>query len=83
VLRSRRREVLKRRRQGWTKRRIAQSYALAVSMVITELRPLEISWLRSLEPPCPDLSDEYAQPGDLVHIDLKKLGRIGAAASAA
>jgi hypothetical protein len=35
-----------------------------------------LSKLRDLEPSEPPLRYEHAQPGDLLHIDTKKLGRI-------
>lgn len=75
--RVRRRQILKRRRQRWSSRRIAQYYALPVSTVVTELRRLGLNRLRSLEPPRPVVRYEHAQPGDLVHLDIKKLGRVG------
>ena len=33
--------------------------------------------LRQLEPPVPVQRYEWAQPGGLLHLDIKKLGRIG------
>jgi hypothetical protein len=32
---------------------------------------------RQLEPPVPGQRYQWAQPGDLLHLDVKKLGRIG------
>jgi transposase InsO family protein len=75
--RFRRRQVLKRRRQRWSSRRIAQYSALPVSAVVTELRRLGLNRLRSLEPPRPVVRYEHAQPGDLVHLAIEKLGRVG------
>ncbi len=70
-----RRQILKRRRQRWSSRRIAQYYALPISTVVTELRRLGLSRLRSLEPPRPVVRYEHAR--ELVHLDLKKRGRVG------
>jgi hypothetical protein len=55
---------------------IAQHDTHPKSTVVTELRRLGLSRLRSLEPPRPAVRDEHAQQGDLVHLDIKKLGRV-------
>jgi transposase InsO family protein len=57
--------------------RIAQRYGLPVSTVVTVQRQLGLNRLSRLEPPRPVLRYEHARPGDLVHLDIKKLGRIG------
>lgn len=75
--RYRRRQILRRRRQRWSSRRIAQYYRLPVSTVVTELRRLGLNRLRRLEPPRPVVRYEHARPGELVHLDIKKLGRVG------
>ena len=45
------------------------------------LRPLGLARLRSPGPP-PALRYERAHPGDLLHLDIKRLGRIRASATA-
>ena len=40
------------------------------------MRRLGLSRLRSLEPPVPVVRYERAAPGELLHLDTKKLGRI-------
>ena len=77
LARFRRRQIEKRRRQRWSSRRIAQYYALPISTVVTEIRRLGLNRLSHLEPPRPVVRYERARPGELVHLDIKKLGRIG------
>jgi transposase InsO family protein len=66
--------VLRRRR--WTSPAIAQQLRLPVSTVGLVLRRLRLNRLRLLEPPVVPLRYERARPGELVHLDVKKLGRI-------
>ena len=75
--RFRRRQILHRRRQRWSSLRIAQYYALPISTVVTQLRREGLERLTRLEPPRPVVRYERARPGELVHLDVKKLGRIG------
>jgi transposase InsO family protein len=77
LVRFRRRQIEKRRRQRWSSRRIAQYYSLPISTVVTEIRRLGLNRLSSLEPPRPVVRYERERPGELVHLDIKKLGRIG------
>ncbi len=77
LVRFRRRQIEKRRRQRWSSRRIAQYYDLPISTVVTEIRRLGLNRLSSLEPPRPLVRYERERPGELVHLDIKKLGRIG------
>jgi transposase InsO family protein len=55
---------------------IAFSLSLPVSSVTNELRCLGLNKLSRLEPRPPVVRYEHAAPGDMVHIDIKKLGRI-------
>jgi len=71
------RQILRRRRQRWSSLRIAQHYRLPVSTVVTALRRARLNRLARLEPPRPVARYERARPGELVHLDIKKLGRIG------
>lgn len=72
-----RRQIERRRRQRWSSLRIAQYYGRPVSTVVTINRRLGLNRLARLEPPRPILRYEHARPGALVHLDIKKLGRIG------
>src|SRR6185503_6298397 len=54
---------------------IARALGLARSTVIKVLRRLGLSRLTSLELPELKVRYEYAEPGQLVHIDIKKLGK--------
>jgi transposase len=72
------RELIERlRRQRWTGAEIAHALALSPATVARYLRGLGLARLRSLEPPAAVVRYEYRRPGALVHIDIKKLGRIG------
>lgn len=65
------------RRQRWTGARIAHSLSLSPATVSRILRRLRLNRLRDLEPPPPILRYEHPAPGDLLHLDIKKLGRFG------
>ncbi len=65
------------RRQRWAGAEIAQALQLSASTVARLLRRQGLARLRQLEPPVPVQRYEWAQPGDLLHLDVKKLGRIG------
>jgi len=75
--RGRRRQILRHRRQRWSSPRIARALGLPISTVVTEIRRLGLQRLDRLEPPRPVVRYERARPGELVHLDIKKLGRIG------
>jgi len=72
------RELIERlRRQRWTGAEIAHALAVSPATVARYLRQRGLARLRTLEPPAPVVRYEYAHPGELVHLDIKKLGRIG------
>jgi transposase InsO family protein len=75
--RTTRRQIEKKRRKRWSSVRIAQWYGLPVSTVVTHVRRLGLNRLTRLEPPRPVVRYEKARPGELVHLDIKKLGKIG------
>lgn len=75
--RARRRQILRGRRQRWSSLQIAQHFQLPLSTVVTVQRRLGLNRLSRLEPPRPVVRYEHPRPGDLVHVDIKKLGRIG------
>ena len=67
-------EVL--RRQRWTGARIAAQTALSRATVSRVLRRLKLNRMRDLEPRPVYPRYEHASPGDLLHLDMKKLVRI-------
>jgi transposase InsO family protein len=69
-------QVAALRRARWTGARIAPAVALSRATVGRLLRRLRLARLRSLAPPEPIRRYERARPGELVHVDIKKLGRI-------
>src|SRR5262245_41231919 len=64
------------RRQRWTGARIAPAVGLSRATVGRILRRLGLARLRQLDPPRPARRYEHARPGELLHVDIKKLGRI-------
>lgn len=65
------------RRQRWTGAAIAEALQLSASTVARLLRRQGLARLRTLDPPVPVQRYQWARPGDLLHLDVKKLGRIG------
>jgi transposase InsO family protein len=66
------------RRQRWAGIRIAMTVGVSPATVSRVLRRLGISRMRQLDPPPPVQRYEHAAPGDLLHLDIKKIGRFGA-----
>lgn len=64
------------RRRRYTGLRIAEELELAVSTVSLWLRRLGLGRLRNLEPKPTVVRYERKRPGELLHLDTKKLGRI-------
>jgi transposase InsO family protein len=64
------------RRQRWTGFRIAGQTGLSRATVSRILRRLGINRIRDLDPKPVIQRYEHAAPGDLLHLDIKKLGRI-------
>ena len=64
------------RRQRWTGVRIAQATGLSRATVSRILVRLKLNKVKMLEPVQPVVRYEHPQPGDLIHIDIKKLARI-------
>lgn len=75
--RGRRRQILRLRRKRWSSPRIARAVGVPLSTVVVEVRRIGLARLDRLEPPRPIVRDERDDPGELVHLDIKKLGRIG------
>jgi transposase InsO family protein len=67
--------IEKLRRLRWTSTRIATKLNMAVSTVGAVLRRLGLHRLSRLEPPEPPNRYERRHPGELIHVDIKKLGR--------
>jgi transposase InsO family protein len=68
--------IVELRRRRLIQARIATSLGVSKSTVGRVLARAGLSRLRDLEPSAPVVRYEHAHPGDLVHIDTKKLGRI-------
>ena len=68
--------IVELRRRRLTQARIAASLDVSKSTVGRVLARAGLSRLRDLEPCEPVVRYEHAHPGDLIHIDTKKLGRI-------
>lgn len=75
--RVRRRQIERRRRRRWSSLRIARDLRLPLATVVREQRRLGLARLAQLEPPRPALRYEWPHAGDLLHLDVKKLGRVG------
>ena len=73
--RARRRRVVELRRQRMSSAEIAARLGLAPATVARILRSQGLSRLRSLEPTEPPRRYEKEHPGELLHLDTKKLGR--------
>jgi transposase len=65
------------RRQRWTSAEIARHLQLGRATVARLLHRRGWGRLAALEPTVEVQRYEWAHPGDLVHVDVKKLGRIG------
>ena len=68
-------QVLEHRRARLTYRQIAQQLTVAPSTIARLLRRAGLHRLAELEPAPPANRYEYAKPGQLLHLDIKKLGR--------
>ena len=64
------------RRQRWTGAQIARETGVSKATVSRILRRLGLARLAALEPAEPIRRDQRQHPGELLHIDIKKLGRI-------
>jgi len=63
------------RRQRFTGKQIAVELAISAATVSRILRHLGLNRMRDLEPIEPLRRYELAHPGEMIHIDIKKLGR--------
>ena len=69
-------EIERLRRQRLSSPAIAGHLGIPVSTVTSVLRRLGLNRLKTLEPPAPVIRYERERPGELLHLDTKKLGRI-------
>ena len=70
-------EVERLRRQRWTGKQITAATGVSPATVSRVLRRLGLNKLSALEPAEPVRRYEREHPGQLIHLDIKKLGRIG------
>jgi transposase InsO family protein len=67
--------IIALRRRRWTGVQIAHELAVSPATVSRVLRRAGLNKLNALEPAQPVRRYERAHPGELLHIDIKKLGR--------
>lgn len=72
-----RRQIAKLRRARWSSVRIAQALKVPIPTVVLEQRRIGLARLPQLAPPTPVIRYERQRPGELLHVDAKKLARIG------
>ncbi len=75
--RSRVKAIRRLRKRKWTSTTIAKYLSIPRSTVGVWLRRLGMGRLRDLEPREKPVRYERSRPGELLHLDTKKLGRIG------
>lgn len=68
-------QVIEQRRSRQTYRQISQHCGVGQSTIARWLRRAGLNRLAALEPAAPIVRYEYAEPGDMLHLDIKKLGR--------
>jgi transposase InsO family protein len=64
------------RRERWTGRQIAAEVGVSPATVSRILKRLGLNKLKALEPAEPVRRYEREHPGELIHLDIKKLGKI-------
>lgn len=68
-------KLIERRRARQTYRQIAYELDVAPSTVARRLKQVGLNRLAELEPAPPIVRYQYDQPGDMLHLDIKKLAR--------
>jgi transposase InsO family protein len=76
VRRVRERQVLRLRGKRWSTVRIAEALKLPLSTVGAVCRRHDLGRLPELEPPIPVVRYQWDRPGQMIHLDTKKLARI-------
>jgi transposase InsO family protein len=69
-------EIERLRRQRFSSPAIARQLSMPIATVTKILRRLGLNHPKALDPPKPVVRYQRQRPGELVHIDSKKLGRI-------
>ena len=67
--------IIELRRQRYTGKQIAKETGVSRSTVSRRLRAARLSRAKDLEPVAPVVRYERSLPGELIHLDIKKLGR--------
>ncbi len=75
---AKRRGIIRRRCRRWSLAQIAALFSVSIASVSRVLARAGISRLRDLEPPEAPRRYQREHPGELLHMDIKKLGRIEA-----
>lgn len=70
-------EIHRLRQLGWSGVQIAEVVAVSPATVARTLAHLGLSRLAALTPRPAVVRYEWSRPGQLLHVDIKKLGRIG------
>jgi transposase InsO family protein len=70
-------EIQRLRQRRWTGAVIAEAVGLSRATVARTLGQLGLARLGRFEEAAPGRRYEWARPGQLLHVDIKKLGRIG------
>ena len=68
-------QIIALRRQRFTGKQIAKETGVSRSTVSRILRAAKLSRAKDLDPPAPVVRYEREHPGELIHLDIKKLGR--------
>jgi transposase InsO family protein len=68
-------QIISQRRSRFTGKQIALEIGVSPATVSRVLRRVRLSRMRDLDPPEPVVRYERDEPGELIHLDIKKLGR--------
>lgn len=77
LARALRRRIERGRRRRHSSPRLARELHVPLASVVREQRRLGLNHLRRLDPPRPAQRYEWPAAGDLLHLDIKTLGKIG------
>ncbi len=67
--------IIALRRKRWTGKHIAIETGVSPASVSRVLRRAGLSRLKDIDPPEPERRYERDRPGEMIHLDIKKLGR--------
>lgn len=68
-------KIISLRKLRFTGQQIARETKVSPATVSRVLRPARLSRTKDLEPPQPVIRYQRENPGDMIHLDIKKLGR--------